>query len=102
MTERVLAGLAGSPLPEFGASAPRRDTACSPRELFQCLALDPEENVPFFECAFELAASNLAATPAVELDHSAVVAGLRLSPVQDELHVVLDRHAPSLRAPAKL
>jgi Iron-containing redox enzyme len=48
MTSAVTA----SPLPEFPDSVPHRASACTPRELYVALFVDPEDSVHFLEPAF--------------------------------------------------
>ena len=43
---------ASSPVPEFPDSVAHRSSACSPRELFCALHVDPEDSVHFLEPAF--------------------------------------------------
>jgi hypothetical protein len=64
-------------LPEFGEHVLQRATPCTPRELFCCLFVDPEEHVHYFLPAFHFA--------------SAALAGVDAPPVDGEPAVFLER-----------
>lgn len=58
MTEPVVT----SPHPDFGTGIERRDTSCTPSELYRALFLDLENNVHFIEPAFVFLSAELERT----------------------------------------
>ncbi|MET0339802.1 MAG: iron-containing redox enzyme family protein [Polyangiales bacterium] len=72
--------LARSPRPDFGL-LPRRETPCSPRELFHALFVDLEEKVAYLLPAFEYALAALAQAGALSVqgdaDDDALLGALR-------------------------